>query len=152
MLEHKRQFPKCSQTVKPFIKWFALTLLLQKPLYAHTAPVPLSDAVDPSWTIHRKWNENHSQLLSIRYYGKNGEKEGIHTGYYNSGAKRFQYHFHNGRCVGYQWDWYENGQVRSLKLYKNGKMVSHKIWRSNGKIYRNRPESSDFLSQVQSKT
>lgn len=74
---------------------------------------------------------------SKRYFTK-GEKDSVHTGWWDNGNIRFEYHFKNGNYHGLFKEWYQySGKLLKEIVYENGNDISGKGWRENGKLYMN---------------
>ncbi len=73
---------------------------------------------------------------SQRYYHA-GEKDSVHTGWWNNGNIRFEYHFKNGVYNGDFKEWYQSGKPLKHIIYQNGTECSGKGWRENGKLFMN---------------
>ena len=86
--------------------------------------------------IFKKWYPN-GQLVESRIY-IDGNKEGFHQGWWENGAKKFEYHFLNAEHDGELKEWMETGQpyrfFHYIKGYEEG---SQKMWWSNGSIRAN---------------
>ena len=54
--------------------------------------------------------------------------EGLATDYYESGEKKSEVHFKNGKLDGLRSEWYENGQKSSEQNYKDGKENGLATW------------------------
>ena len=74
--------------------------------------------------------------LSIRNYHL-GEKDSVHTGWWDNGNLRFIYHFKNGSYNGDFKEFYSNGKPLKTILYNNGKDSCGFGWRENGKPFMN---------------
>lgn len=86
--------------------------------------------------ISKKWYSNN-QIAEIRFYHE-GKKVGIHSGYWENGNRKFEYHFVKGEHHGIAKDWYENGQAYKVFNYKMGyENGSQKAWWENGLIRAN---------------
>jgi antitoxin component YwqK of YwqJK toxin-antitoxin module len=67
-----------------------------------------------------------------------GVKQGLQTGFWENGNKRFEYVAVNDACEGELKEWAENGQLFHLAHYKNGQEDGiQKMWHANGKIRSN---------------
>ena len=75
-------------------------------------------------------------LAEKRYY-TNGEKDSVHTGWWQNGKKRFEYNFVNGIYHGDYKEWYESGQMLKHIHYTEGTDDWGKGWRDSGKPYMN---------------
>lgn len=74
---------------------------------------------------------------SQRYF-VNGEKDSVHTGWWDNGNIRFEYHFKKGNYDGLFKEWYQySGKLLKEIVYENGNDISGKGWRENGKLYMN---------------
>lgn len=74
---------------------------------------------------------------SKRYF-KFGEKDSVHTGWWDNGNLRFEYHFKNGNYHGLFKEWYQySGKPLKEIVYENSIDISGKGWRENGKLYMN---------------
>ena len=84
-----------------------------------------------------KWYAD-GKKFEQRYYS-NGHKVGVHTGWWNNGAKKFSYHFNDlGQYQGPLTEWYNNGQVFRKFNYVNGRENgAQKAWKANGNIKAN---------------
>jgi len=75
-------------------------------------------------------------LAEKRYYHL-GEKDSVHTGWWQNGKPRFEYHFKQGLYNGNYKEWYSSGQGYKHILYINGKDEWGKGWRESGKMFMN---------------
>lgn len=84
-----------------------------------------------------KWYAD-GEKYEQRYYS-NGYKVGKHIGWWNSGIKKFVYHFNElGQYQGSLTEWYGNGQVFREFNYVNGRESgAQKAWKANGSIKAN---------------
>ena len=57
---------------------------------------------------------------------KDGKEDGLHTAWYVSGQKKSERNTKDGRWDGVMTEWYENGQKKSVENYKNGE--PHGLW------------------------
>ena len=71
-----------------------------------------------------------------RYYHA-GEKDSVHTGWWQNGNRRFEYHFWNGLYDGDYKEWYTTGEPLKHIHYTKGVDDWGKGWRQNGKLYMN---------------
>lgn len=74
--------------------------------------------------------------LSKRYYHL-GEKDSVHTGWWDNGNTRFVYHFNNGVYNGSFEEYYYSGKPLKKISYYNGNDSFGTGWRENGKIFMN---------------
>lgn len=76
--------------------------------------------------------------IEERFYTK-GKKRGIHKGWWNNKKLRFVYHFNTkGEYHGEVNEWYKNGQQMKAFNFQNGKEVgTQQLWRDDGKIRAN---------------
>jgi antitoxin component YwqK of YwqJK toxin-antitoxin module len=58
----------------------------------------------------------------VRKY-KDGKKEGLGTGWWDNGQKKFEGKYKDGKKDGHWTAWYENGQKESERNYVDGKLV-----------------------------
>ena len=80
-----------------------------------------------------KWFEN-GKLMEKRSF-QNNTKNGIHTGFWLNGNKRFEYHFVNGFYEGLQFEWFDNGRLYQRKTYLKGQEEGlQQEWTQNGKL------------------
>ena len=88
------------------------------------------------------------QGLDVRYYPSgalqwrrtyvNGLKDGVHEGWWENGARKFEYHFNQGAYDGDVKEWYPDGKPSLLMHYANGAEVGlQRAWRENGTLYAN---------------
>jgi antitoxin component YwqK of YwqJK toxin-antitoxin module len=63
---------------------------------------------------------------------KNGKQEGLSTGWYENGWKKWGSNWKAGERNGRTIRWYENGQKSLEENYKDGKLVSAVAWKRNG--------------------
>ncbi len=74
---------------------------------------------------------------SKRYFHL-GEKDSIHTGWWNDGSLRFEYHFSKGNYDGSFKEFYEaSGNPLREVWYNNGFDSVGRGWRANGKLFMN---------------
>ena len=86
--------------------------------------------------ISKKWY-SPNVIQETRYYNS-GKKVGIHTGYWENGHPKFEYHFEEGEHEGELKEWYQNGQPYRIFHYKKGyEEGSQKMWWENGVIRAN---------------
>ncbi len=87
--------------------------------------------------FEKQWHPN-GKLLQSRSYAK-GVKIGNHLGYWEDGAKKFDYHFNEkGEYLGSRKEWHKNGQLLREFNYSNGKEIgSQRMWTDSGKIRAN---------------
>ena len=71
-----------------------------------------------------------------RFY-HDGMKDSVHTGWWQNGNKRFEYHFANDTYNGDYKEWYVTGEPLKHIHYTNGVDDWGKGWRQNGKLYMN---------------
>lgn len=83
------------------------------------------------------WSEWYypSGKINARRYFHAGEKDSVHTGWWESGQPRFVYHFRNGRYEGWFKEWYASGKRLKEVWYENGEEKRGSGWRENGKLY-----------------
>ena len=74
--------------------------------------------------------------LSTRYYTA-GEKDSVHTGWWDNGNIRFVYHFKNGNYHGSFEEFYYSGNPLKKIVYNNGNDNCGLGWRENGKLFMN---------------
>ena len=80
---------------------------------------------------------SNGRLLEERFYAE-GEKTGIHRGWYPDGQYRFHQIFKTGKPIGDAWVWHANGQPYQYDRYdENGEQIAAKKWRKSGQIYYN---------------
>lgn len=81
--------------------------------------------------------EKNGKLTEQRHF-QNGNKHGVHRGWFEDGTDRFYTEFTDGRYSGEHWTWHSNGKVAEYKKYTTGGQIQvHKHWRESGQIYRN---------------
>lgn len=87
--------------------------------------------------VEKKWHYN-GELAQERFYSK-GIKIENHSGWWEDGTKKFEYHFNEkGEYHGSRKEWYANGQLVRDFNYSNGKEIgSQRMWADNGKIRAN---------------
>lgn len=77
------------------------------------------------------------KIMEIRHFS-HGAKNGLQTGFWENGNKRFEYFAVNDACEGELKEWAENGQLFHLAHYKNGQEDGvQKMWHANGKLRSN---------------
>lgn len=74
--------------------------------------------------------------LSTRYYSA-GEKDNMHTGWWDNGNIRFVYHFKKGNYHGSFEEFYYSGKPLKKIFYTNGTDSCGWGWRENGKLFMN---------------
>ena len=62
---------------------------------------------------------------------KNGKKEGLETTWYKNRIKKYSQRYKNGKLEGMKTEWYESGKKKSTSHYKNG---FRKEWNEDGKL------------------
>ena len=85
------------------------------------------------------WQEsffNDGSISEKRFY-TNGEKDGINTGWWPNGNKRFEYQFSKGIYSGDFKEWFEDGKEYKYIYYVNGNDQWGKGWRESGKLFMN---------------
>ncbi len=86
--------------------------------------------------ISKKWY-SPNVIQETRYY-HSGKKVGTHTGYWENGNPKFEYHFEEGEHEGELKEWYQNGQSYRIFHYRKGyEEGSQKMWWENGVIRAN---------------
>lgn len=86
--------------------------------------------------VSQKWYAAN-KLQERREYSS-GMKTGTHSGYWENGHPKFEYHFTNGEHEGVLKEWYENGQPYRIFHYSKGyEEGSQKMWWENGVIRAN---------------
>lgn len=78
-----------------------------------------------------------NSLVSEKRYYHLGEKDSVHSGWWQNGKPRFVYHFKTGVYNGYFTEWYGSGAIYKEIYYVDGKEDRAKGWRENGKVYMN---------------
>ena len=68
---------------------------------------------------------------------RHGVKVGVHRTYYESGARRSESTYVEGKYHGLAQQWYRSGRLYSLTKYQHGELVGHKLWRKNGRVFSN---------------
>jgi antitoxin component YwqK of YwqJK toxin-antitoxin module len=77
------------------------------------------------------------KIREIRFM-LHGVKQGLQTGFWENGNKRFEYVAVNDEIEGELKEWTERGQLFHLAHYKNGQEDGvQKMWHANGKIRSN---------------
>lgn len=76
------------------------------------------------------------KIAEKRYY-QAGEKDSVHTGWWENGSLRFEYHFSKGLYNGNYKEWYSSGAAYKHVHYTNGADEWGKGWRENGKLFMN---------------
>jgi antitoxin component YwqK of YwqJK toxin-antitoxin module len=61
----------------------------------------------------------NGRLASVRGYTR-GEKDGLHRGWWPSGASQFECRYANGNAVGTCREWYADGRPASVHRYVDG--------------------------------
>lgn len=98
-----------------------------------------SCSVDPAinHSIIQKKYFPSGKLLELRHI-RNGAKNGLQTGYWENGKKRFEYLAVNDVCEGELKEWAENGMLFHLAHYKNGQEDGvQKMWHPDGRLRSN---------------
>ena len=68
----------------------------------------------------------------------NGLKGCVHEGWWENGARKFEYHFDQGNYDGDVKEWYPDGKPSLLLHYKHGVEIGlQRAWRENGTLYAN---------------
>ena len=65
---------------------------------------------------------------------KNGEFDGISTGWYENGQKEIEATFKDGKEDGLWTSWYENGQKKGEGIFKDGKLIYNKLWNEDDSV------------------
>jgi antitoxin component YwqK of YwqJK toxin-antitoxin module len=76
------------------------------------------------------------QLSAERQFLK-GRKIGVHRGWFENGARRFQHEYSDDAFDGEYWEWYPSGGVSTFARYRAGQAIGRKMWREDGTIYMN---------------
>mgnify|MGYP001299537663 CR=1 FL=1 len=63
---------------------------------------------------------------------KDGELDGLWTGWYENGQKGLEGTHKNGERDGLWTGWYENGQKSGEATFKDGELISEKCWDQDG--------------------
>ena len=93
-------------------------------------------APDAILTVEKKYFPS-GKIMEIRQFS-NGVKNGLQTGFWENGNKRFEYVAVNDACEGELREWAENGQLFHLATYKNGREEGvQKMWHADGRIRSN---------------
>jgi len=58
--------------------------------------------------------------------------DGLRTGYYENGQKKWEATYKDGKVVGKWTYWYENGQKRWENTYKDGELIKETSWDKYG--------------------
>ena len=105
---------------------YALLLLFLWSCTESQSPFEIQKAYFPS-----------GKIREIRHTS-NGVRQGLQTGFWENGKKRFEYTAENDAYEGELKEWAENGQLFHLAHYKNGQEEGvQKMWHQNGKIRSN---------------
>ena len=72
---------------------------------------------------------------------KDGEPEGLETGWHENGQKLVEATFKDGKNDGLYMRWHENGQKQAEATFKDGEEVSGKYWNSKGEEVETREEA-----------
>ncbi len=65
---------------------------------------------------------------------KDGIKDGLYTGWYESGQKEFEGTYKNGELDGFVTGWWSNGQKWYERTFKDGELISVKKWNEDGNL------------------
>ena len=74
------------------------------------------------------------QLKSVRNKNKDGQYDGISTGWYENGQKEIEATFKDGKEDGLWTSWYENGQKKGEGIFKDGKLIYNKLWNEDDSV------------------
>jgi len=85
---------------------------------------------DGLWT---GWNEN-GQMREEETY-KDGRQDGKWTYWYENGQKMREGTYKDGELDGLKTEWYENGQKYNEGTYKNGELIEENYWDEDGNVY-----------------
>jgi antitoxin component YwqK of YwqJK toxin-antitoxin module len=86
--------------------------------------------------LSKHWHVN-KQLAETRYYNS-GWKEGTHTGWWENGNMKYQYHFVNDEHEGTLTEWFSSGKVSRIFHYHQGHEEGpQRMWWDNGAIRAN---------------
>ena len=88
---------------------------------------------EEGWT----WMFYPDGKLSEKRYYHLGEKDSVHTGWWQNGNPRFEYHFTMSIYNGDYREWYNNGSAYKHIHYTNGTDDRGNGWRENGKLFMN---------------
>jgi antitoxin component YwqK of YwqJK toxin-antitoxin module len=106
-------------------------LLLIWLVWGCSNPVP-----EAPLTVEKKYFPS-GKIMEIRHF-RNGAKNGLQTGFWENGNKRFEYVAVNDACEGELKEWAEDGQLFHLATYKNGREEGvQKMWHADGRIRSN---------------
>ncbi|NCG28410.1 MAG: hypothetical protein GWP42_12810 [Verrucomicrobiales bacterium] len=76
------------------------------------------------------WYENGRKSSEIIY--KDGKHDGLWSEWYENGQKKFEGNFKDGKADEPWVLWHENGQKKWEVNFKDGKKISQKYWNSKG--------------------
>ena len=74
------------------------------------------------------------QLKSVRNKNKDGQQDGLQTGWYSNGQKEIEVTFKDGKEDGLWTSWYENGQKKGEGIFKDGKLIYNKLWNEDDSV------------------
>jgi hypothetical protein len=81
-----------------------------------------------------EWYYSSGKINARRYFHL-GEKDSVHTGWWETSKPRFEYHFRNGEYEGWFKEWYASGKPLKEVYYEKGQEKYGRGWRENGKLY-----------------
>ena len=105
-----------------------MTILI-KLLFTSILLLPLngySQQEQPINEINEERFSNNNLKYQVEYI--NGIKQGKEIFLYESGSKKIESHFKNGKENGLWQQWYENGQIRSSVKFINGQKDGEEIY------------------------
>ncbi len=146
----------CTCNTTPSNKIFAnrdtLTLIKKKGFYLYNG-LPFSGTVfrldnNKDTLSIENYQEGFSHGVFKRFYPNNvvfekrrynnGEKEGVHLGYWENGSLAFAYNLKNDVYHGTLKEWTKSGQIIKSLNYTNGQESGHQqLWYDNGEIRSN---------------
>ena len=77
-----------------------------------------------------QWDSEGNLILRGAYLA--GKKHGVFTGWNNEGIRIYEKEYADGRLDGWNYFWYDNGQIRLRLLFDSGKLIEATGWFANG--------------------
>ena len=77
-----------------------------------------------------RWDATGNLVMRGVYLG--GKKHGVFTGWSRVGIRIFEKEYVDGKLDGWNFFWYDNGQIRLRLLFESGKLIEASGWLANG--------------------
>jgi antitoxin component YwqK of YwqJK toxin-antitoxin module len=115
--------------------------IYERPHVAHVSGDEYDGLRHGIWVVHDKTNDNKEEL---NY--KDGRLNGLATGWYKNGTKRYEGLYDNDKKTGKWTFWYEDGTIVNEAHYLNGiPCNTWKSWHRNGKLSLEQKYSDGYI-------